>query len=89
MVKAYGPSLKPRRYPRPWRVEEAAESFIVRDATGFPIAYLYFEDDLKRNWAMMEGRHTKDQARRIANAIARLPELLTAEKRSVEPDLPE
>lgn len=56
------------------------KAFVVRDATGFSIAYLYFEDDFKRNWASLGGMHTKDQARTIANAIARLPELLAIEK---------
>lgn len=70
----------PRRFPKPWTIRENPESYIVQDATGFPIAYLYFEDDFKRNWAMPEGRLTKDEARRIAHGIARLPELLTLEK---------
>lgn len=83
MVKSYGPKpeLKTRRYRRPWSAEEAdgGESFIVKDADGFPICYLYYTDDLKRNWAA-GNRHTKDGARRIAVNIARLPELLDIEK---------
>lgn len=70
----------PRRFPKPWTVVENTESFEVQDANGYPLAYLYFEDDFKRNWAVIKGRLTKDEARRIANAIARLPELLTLEK---------
>jgi hypothetical protein len=70
----------PRRFPKPWTVIENHESFEVQDATGFPLAYLYFEDDFKRNWAVIKGRLTKDEARRIAYAIARLPELLMLEK---------
>lgn len=70
----------PRRFPKPWKVIENAESFEVTDANDLPLAYLYFEDDFKRNWAAIKGRLTKDEARRIAYAIARLPELLTLEK---------
>lgn len=69
-----------RRFRRPWKVVENAESFVVQDANGFPLSYHYFEDDEKRNWAVIGGRLTKDEARRIANAIARLPDLLTMEK---------
>jgi hypothetical protein len=29
-----------RRFPPPWTVEEHAESFIVKDANGQPLAYL-------------------------------------------------
>lgn len=70
----------PRRFPKPWKVIEKAESFVVQDANDLPLAYLYFEDDFKRNWAVIGGVLTKDEARRIANGFARLPELLSLEK---------
>lgn len=70
----------PRRFPKPWTVLENPESFVIQDANGFPLAYLYFEDDFKRNWASIKGRLTKDEARRIANGFARLPDLLMLEK---------
>ena len=54
-----------RRFPPPWTVEEYRGIFyIVRDANNFPVAYVYF--DLV----------TKDEARKIAGGIAKLPELL-------------
>jgi hypothetical protein len=28
----------PRRFPPPWSIDEQTESFIVKDATGLPIA---------------------------------------------------
>ncbi len=34
-----------RRFPPPWIVEEHAESFIVKDATGQALGYFYFEDE--------------------------------------------
>ena len=30
---------EPRRFPPPWTVEELTESFVVRDGTGFALAY--------------------------------------------------
>jgi hypothetical protein len=35
----------PRRFPPPWSIEEHQESFIVKDATGQQLAYVYFEDE--------------------------------------------
>ena len=31
----------PRRFPPPWSIDEETESFIVKDATGQPIAFVY------------------------------------------------
>jgi hypothetical protein len=59
-----------RRFPPPWAVEEyRGISYIIRDANRFAVAYVYFESEPGR-------RMTKDEARKIANGIAKLPELL-------------
>ena len=34
-----------RRFPPPWSVEETEACFIVRDADGHALAYVYFEDE--------------------------------------------
>jgi hypothetical protein len=64
----------PRRFPPPWSIEERQESFIVRDASGQQIAYLDFEDEPQRQ--LSTRRLSRDEARRIAANIAKLPKLL-------------
>ena len=61
----------PRRFPPPWSIEERRESFIVKDANGQQIAYLYFEDEPQRRMSM--NRLTRDEAFLIAVNIAKLP----------------
>jgi hypothetical protein len=63
-----------RRFPPPWSVEELDACFVVRDHNGQALAYVYFEDEPGRRSAAK--LHTKDEARRIAANIAKLPELV-------------
>ena len=72
---------RPRRFPPPWTVEETQPCFIVRDSNGQALAFVYFEDDPGRRAAA--NLLTRDEARRIAANIAKLPELLTAEPRQM------
>ena len=40
-----------RRFPPPWTAEETDACFIVRDASGQALAYVYFEDEPGRRAA--------------------------------------
>jgi hypothetical protein len=61
----------PRRFPPPWSIEERQESFIVKDANGQMLAYLYFEDESQRQMSM--NRLSRDEAFLLAMNIAKLP----------------
>ena len=67
-----------RRFPPPWTAEETDACFIVRDANGHALAYMYFEDEPGRRAAAK--LLTRDEARRIAANIAKLPEMLPKPK---------
>jgi hypothetical protein len=66
--------LTTRRFPPPWSVEELEACFVVRDHSGQKLAYVYYEDEPQRRAPAK--LLTKDEARRIAANIAKLPELV-------------
>ena len=65
----------PRHFPPPWTIEELNDAcFVVIDSAGQKLAYVYFEEEPGRRSAAK--LLTKDDARRIAANIAKLPNLL-------------
>ena len=66
---------EPRRFPPPWDIEEHDRScFVVRDNNAEALAYVYFETKSGRRTTA--NLLTRDEARRIAANVAKLPELV-------------
>jgi hypothetical protein len=59
--------MTPRRFPPPWSADKIPGGYVVRDANGQALAYIYSRDNED------EARH---EVRRIAVNVARLPQLL-------------
>lgn len=68
-----------RRFPAPWSVRELEQAFVVVDAAGQSVSYTYFRKD--ENEARQANVLTRDEARRIAANIAKLPALLSGQGR--------
>jgi hypothetical protein len=66
----------PPHFPPPWSAEPQPNYYVVRDANGHQIAYVYYSNEPDRRSAAK--LPTKDEARRIAANVAKLPELLTS-----------
>jgi hypothetical protein len=71
----------PRRFPPPWTVTRTTGGWCVNDASGHPVAYVYGEE---RPQGASSRAMTVDEARKIAVNIARLPDLLNAQR--AQPD---
>jgi len=63
-----------RRFPPPWCIEETPACFIVRDGDGQALAYVYHDEEPGRRSAAK--LLSRDEARRVAANIAKLPGLL-------------
>lgn len=76
-----------RPFSKPWKLLEHEESFEITDSAGRTLSFIYFTDDPNRRNFMR--RLSKDDARRMAQQILRLPELVRIAKgidRGIDPD---
>jgi hypothetical protein len=74
-----------RRFPPPWPVERTQHGYVVKDANGVVLASIYCRDDLHAAQFDDYRKHlTSDEARRIAKAIARIPDFLQVHPEFVE-----
>jgi hypothetical protein len=63
-----------RRFPAPWHADKMPGGYVVRDAKGQALVFVYSRDnDAEARQAKVL---TNDEARRIALNVARLPELV-------------
>jgi hypothetical protein len=63
-----------RRLPAPWHADKFSGGYVVRDANGFAVAYVYGRSTEAE--AMEAKQMTMDEARRVASNIAKLPDML-------------
>ena len=68
------PEQSIRRLPPPWKAERFDGGFVVKDANGQSLAYVYGRET--RADADTAKVLTIDEARRIASNIAKLPDLV-------------
>ena len=67
-------AMKARRFPPPWSIEDLGAAFVVKDSARHKLAYVYYKDEPgRRSTAKLL---SKDEARRNAANIAKLPGLL-------------
>jgi hypothetical protein len=62
------------RFPPPWTIEDLGACFVVSDSSDQKLTYVYYEREAGRRSAAK--LLSRDEARRIAANIAKLPTLV-------------
>lgn len=65
-----------RRFPRPWTVEHSDGAFIVKDAKGMRLAFVYFPTNHEGLGTLARDHLSPGEARRIATFFAKAPDLV-------------
>jgi hypothetical protein len=66
-----------RHFKPPWTlIRENSECYVVQDANGVTVAWLFCQDDSQR-YSFGVSKLTSEEARRIGKAISRIPEFMT------------
>lgn len=63
-----------RHFRPPWLVEDLMSCFVVKARSGQELAFIYYEEDPRRRSIVK--LLSRDEARRIAAAIAKLPDMV-------------
>jgi hypothetical protein len=63
-----------RHFRPPWLVEDLSSCFVVKSQGGQELAFIYYEEDPRRR--LIVKLLSRDEARRVAAAIAKLPEMV-------------
>lgn len=66
-----------RHYPPPWKFKENRKSYVVTDATGQKLAYIYFAN--KRRRQKSPRTISRDDAYQLTRIIMRIPLMLLRE----------
>ncbi|HET6971292.1 MAG TPA: hypothetical protein VFH92_09215 [Phenylobacterium sp.] len=74
------PAEPRRRFPPPWIVTDDGHAFQISDANGFTITWIHYRQPDRFIGTDRAKRFERDEALKVARAIARLPEFLIAER---------
>ena len=64
------------RFAPPWSVQEQDGCFVIRDRNGQALSCVYFKDERTRQ--SVAPLFTRDEARHLAVAVAKLPDLFVS-----------
>ena len=65
-----------RRFPRPWTIEQSDGAFIVKDANGMRLAFVYYPTNHQGLGTLARDHLSPEEARRIATFFAKAPDLI-------------
>jgi hypothetical protein len=69
-------AMNARRFPPPWSIEDLGAAFVVKDSAKHKLAYVPYKDEHEPGRRSAAKLLSKDEARRSAADIAKLPKLL-------------